>query len=145
MTRTVLLRFHGLRDSQAGLARSGRHTVIADRPEGVAGGQGLGLNGAELLSAALGGCFWNDLHYAAAALGHTLGRVEVAVETTLSGTPLRVTGASIRALMEAGSVEHARACFEAACRESTIANSMLGAFPASFEMEEQAGHSEREA
>lgn len=87
MTRTVSLRIYGLPGSQAGLARSGRHTVIADRPEGIAGGQVLGFNGAELLSAALGGCFWNDLHYAAEALGHTLGSVEVAVEPTLSGTP----------------------------------------------------------
>jgi hypothetical protein len=87
MTRTVALRFHGLLGSQAGLARSGRHMLIADRPEGLAGGQGLGFNGAEFLSAALGGCFWNDLHYAAAALGHTLSAVEVAVEITLAGAP----------------------------------------------------------
>ena len=137
MTRTVSLRFRGLPGSRAGLAQSGRHTLIADRPEGIAGGQGLGFNGAEFLSAALGGCFWNDLHYAAAALGHTLSGVEVAVETTLSGTPLRVTAAIIRAHVEAESVEQAQACFEAACRESTIANSMLGAFPVSLELEEQ--------
>lgn len=142
MTRIVSLRFHDLPGSQAGLARSGRHTVIADRPEGVAGGQGLGFNGAEFLSAALGGCFWNDLYYAAAALGHALGVVEVAVETTLSGTPLRVTAATIRAHVEAESVEQAQACFEVACRESTIANSMLGAFPVSLGLEEQTGGSE---
>lgn len=145
MTRTVSLRFHGLPGSQAGLARSGQHVVIADRPKEVAGGQGLGFNGAELLSAALGGCFWNDLHYAAAVLGHMLGRVEVTVETSLSGIPLRVTATSIRASVEAGSVEQARACFEAACRESTIANSMLGAFPVSFEMEEQRRCPEKDA
>jgi len=137
MTQTVSLRFHGLPGSQAGLARSGRHTLIADRPEGTAGGQGLGFNGAELLSAALGGCFWNDLHYTAAALGHALSSVEVAVELTLSGTPLRVTAAAIRTHVKAESVEQARVCFEAACRKTTIANSMLGAFPISFGLEEQ--------
>lgn len=134
-SRTISLRFHGVPGTQAGLARSSRHVLIADRPEGVAGGQGLGFNGAELLSAALGGCFWNDLHYAAGAQGYALTCVEVAVETTLSGTPLRVTAATIRARVEAGSPEHARACFEAACRASTIANSMRSAFPVAFELE----------
>jgi organic hydroperoxide reductase OsmC/OhrA len=135
MTRTVSLRFHGLPGSQAGLARSGRHMLIADRPEGLAGGQGLGFNGADFLSAALGGCFWNDLHYAAAALGHTLSAIEVAVEITLAGAPLRVTAATIRAHVDGESEEQARACFEAACRESIIANSMLAAFPIFFGLE----------
>jgi organic hydroperoxide reductase OsmC/OhrA len=132
----VSLEFHGVPGSQAGEAQVGRHTLVADRPEGVAGGQGLGFNGAELLSAALGGCFWNDLHYAAAQQGVVLSRVEVAVETTLTGAPLRVTAATIRARVEAGSTEQSRACFEAACRESTIANSLLGAVPVTFRLDE---------
>ena len=136
MTRTVSLSFRNLPGSQAALGRSGRHTLIADRPEGVAGGERLGFNGAELLSAALGGCFWNDLHYAAEARGQTLGAVEVAVETTLSGTLLRVTAATIRARIEAEDTGQARACFEAARAESTIANSVLGAFPVSFFLDE---------
>ena len=135
-SRTVSLRFHGVPGTQAGQVRSGRHMLIADRPEGAAGGQGLGFNGAELLSAALGGCFWNDLHYAAQAQGHALSRVEVAVETSLSATSLRVTGATIRAQVEAQSQEAAQACFNAACAMSAIANSMQGAFPVTFELEE---------
>ena len=135
-SRTVSLRFQGVPGTETGLARSGRHVLIADRPEGVAGGQGLGFNGAVLLSAALGGCVWNDLHHAAAAEGCTLSRVEVAVETTLSGTPLRVTASTIRVQVEAESLEQARSCFAAACRESAIANSVLGAFPIMFELED---------
>ena len=135
-SRTVSLRFHSVPGTQAGLARSGRHTLIADRPEGAAGGQGLGFNGAELLSAALGGCFWNDLHYAAHAQGYALSHVEMAVETSLPGTPLRLTAATIRAQVEAGSLEAARACFNVACAASTIATSMQRAFPLMFKLKE---------
>ncbi len=130
------MRFHNLPGSRAGVGRSGPRTLIADRPEGVAGGQGLGFNGGELLAAALGGCFWNDLHYAAEARGVVLGAVEVEVETTLSGVPLRVIAATIRARVEAADPSAARACFEAACADSTIANSVMAAFPVAFVFED---------
>ena len=42
---------------------------MVDRPEGKAGGMGLGFNGGQLLALAIGGCFCNDLHYAAHAMG----------------------------------------------------------------------------
>jgi len=130
------MRFQNLPGSQAGLARAGTKTLIADRPEGVAGGQGLGFNGAELLAAALGGCFWNDLHYAAEARGITLGEVDVTAETHLSGTPLRVTSATIRARVAAETPAQARECFDAACADSTIANSVSAAFPVAFDYED---------
>ena len=95
----------------------------------------MGFNGAELLAAALGGCFWNDLHYAAEARGYSLTSVEVAVETTLAGTPLRVTAATIRTRIDADDAALARSCFEAATAESTIANSVIAAFPISFALE----------
>lgn len=135
MTRTVSMAFHNLPGSRAGVGRAGSRILIADRPEGVARGEGLGFNGAELLAAALGGCFWNDLHYAAEARGHVLGAVEVTVDTTLSGAPLRVTEAAIRARVVADDPAHARECFDAACLESTIANSVMAAFPVAFAFE----------
>lgn len=135
MTRVVAMRFHNLPGTRAGVARAGSRLLVADRPEGVAKGEGLGFNGAELLAAALGGCFWNDLHYAAEARGHVLGPVEVTAEAMLSGLPLRVTAATIRARLEAADPAQARECFDAACLESTIANSVMAAFPVAFAFE----------
>jgi len=132
VSRTLSMRFQNLPGSQAGLGRTGPRTLIADRPEGTAGGQGLGFNGAELLAAALGGCFWNDLHYAAEARGIVLGPVEVEAQAHLSGTPLRVTGATIRARVAAETPAQARECFDAACADYTIANSVVAAFPVAF-------------
>jgi organic hydroperoxide reductase OsmC/OhrA len=130
------MRFGLLPGTRAGVGRTGTRTLIADRPEGVAQGQGLGFNGAELLAAALGGCFWNDLHYAAEARGIVLGPVEVTAETQLSGTPLRVTGATIRARVGAETPAQARECFDAARADSTIANSVSAAFPVAFAFED---------
>jgi organic hydroperoxide reductase OsmC/OhrA len=130
------LRFQNLPGSQAGLGRAGTRTLIADRPEGVAGGQGLGFNGAELLAASLGGCFWNDLHHAAEARGIALGAVDLSCEVTLDGQPLRVTSATIRARVAAGAPAQARECFDAASAYSTIANSVSAAFPVAFDYEE---------
>ena len=135
MTRSVSMTFHNLPGSRAGLGRAGTRVLVADRPEGVAKGEGLGFNGAELLAAALGGCFWNDLHYAAEARGYVLGAVEVTAEVTLSGAPLRVTEATIRARVAAGDPDHARECFDDACLESAIANSVMAAFPVAFAFE----------
>ena len=136
MTRTVSMRFHNLPGSRAGFGRAGTRSLIADRPEGVAQGEGLGFNGAELLAASLGGCFWNDLHHAAEARGTVLGAVEVAVDVTLSGTPLRVTAATIHARIAADEPAHARECFEDAAATSTIANSVSAAFPVAFAFED---------
>jgi len=136
VSRTLSLRFQNLPGSQAGLGHAGSRTLIADRPEGVAGGQGLGFNGAELLAAALGGCFWNDLHYAAEARGIRLGPLDVAADLTLDGHPLRVTGATVRARVAAETPAQARECFDAACVDSTIANSVSAAFPVAFDYED---------
>jgi organic hydroperoxide reductase OsmC/OhrA len=68
------------------------HTLVVDRPDGVAGGQGLGFNGAQLLAFAIGGCLCNDLRYAAHARGVGLGRIVVSVALDLEGDPLVATG-----------------------------------------------------
>lgn len=75
---------------------AGGHTVIVDRPEGKAGGTGLGFNGGQLLGLAIGGCFCNDLQYVAHEMGIVLSDVEVEVDVTFEGTPLVATGASMR-------------------------------------------------
>ncbi len=136
MSRALSMRFQTFPGSQAGLGRTGTRTLVADRPEGVAGGQGLGFNGAELLAAALGGCFWNDLHYVAEARGIQLGPVDVTADVTLDGHPVRVTGATIRARVAAETPAEARECFDAAAASSTIANSVSAAFPVAFALED---------
>lgn len=81
--------------TEAALGWAGAHTIVVDRPEGKAGGSGLGFNGAELLGLALGGCFANDLRYVAHELGIALDTVEIGVTVTLDGTPLVATDAAM--------------------------------------------------
>ncbi len=136
MTRQISVGFAAIGGTQAGLGQAGIHSVIADRPEGRAGGKGLGFNGAELLAAALGGCFWNDLHYAADAAGAEVNVYAVDVDVTLDGTPPRVVAARIAARLSAAAPEMARQVFDAACADSTIANSIRSAVPVTFDLEE---------
>ena len=63
---TVQLR--SIPDTEAAVGWAGSHTVIVDRPEGKAGGRGLGFNGGQLLGIAIGGCLCNDLRYVAALI-----------------------------------------------------------------------------
>lgn len=133
MSRTIGIGFSPVAGTAAGLGRAGGHMLVADRPEGKAGGQGLGFNGGELFAAALGGCFWNDLHYVAEAQGVEVRVGGVDVELVVDGAPMRVTEARISARI-AGAA--AGRVFEAACRESTIANSVAGAVRVSFALEE---------
>ena len=66
--------------------------MVVDRPEGKAGGMGLGFNGGQLLALAIGGCFCNDLRYVAHDMGIVLETIEVDVELQLDGSPLIATG-----------------------------------------------------
>ncbi|MEK1871664.1 MAG: OsmC family protein, partial [Rhizobium altiplani] len=75
----VTVELRNVEGTQAAMGWAGPHTIIVDRPEGKAGGQGLGFNGAQLLALALGGCFCNDLRYVAEEMGVLLGRIAVSV------------------------------------------------------------------
>ena len=121
------MRFDAVPGTGAGLGRTraGR-TLVADRPDGVAGGTGLGFNGGELLAAALGGCFWNDLHYASAAMDTPVVVDSVEVDTELAGQPPRVIRAHIRARLSGAPDAALQAVFDAAAEASTIANSLTG-------------------
>lgn len=134
MTATVTIHYANLPGTQAGAGRTGSRVVIADRPAGKAGGQGLGMNGGELFAAALGGCFWNDLHYAAERLGHRLASAEVDCEIDLAGHPLRVVRARVTARLVADPAGAARDIFDSAAADSTIANSVRTAVPVAFEL-----------
>jgi organic hydroperoxide reductase OsmC/OhrA len=81
--------------TQAAMGWADAHTVIIDRPEGRAGGMGLGFNGAQLLGLAIGGCFANDLRYVAADLGVAVGDISISVSVALEGSPIRAVGAEM--------------------------------------------------
>jgi uncharacterized OsmC-like protein len=72
--------FRTIAGTEAAVGVSGTHSVVADRPEGIAGGQGLGFNGGQLLALAVGGCVCNDLRYVAHRTGAPLGEFSVHVE-----------------------------------------------------------------
>lgn len=129
MSKKISVTFSTVAGTRAGLGRTGAgRTLLADRPSGIAGGQGLGFNGAELLAASLGGCFWNDLHYAAAETDGEIQIDAVEAKIDIAGEPPRVVRAHICAAMS-GSEPALSVVFEAARAKSTIANSLIGAFP----------------
>ncbi|MCQ0972071.1 OsmC family protein [Paracoccus sp. TK19116] len=135
MSKSIKLVFSPVGGTGAGLAQSADgHTLLADRPAGKASGSGLGFNGGELLAASLGGCFWNDLHYAAESASASDFRVErVDVKVDLAGEPLRVVRARIAACLSGSDRQTLARIFEAARSGSTIANSLSPAFPIDFE------------
>lgn len=132
MTRHVGITYHALPGTRAGIARTGGAFAIADRPEGVAGGAGLGANGAQLLAASVGGCFWNDLHAIGERLGLSVAGAEVAVDVTLAGQPARVVRIEVTATLSPA----ARPVFDAACAETIIGQSLMAAFPVHFLLRE---------
>jgi len=93
---TMSVQFRSISGTEAAAGWAGSHAVIVDRADGVAGGKGLGFNGGQLLGLAIGGCFCNDLHYAAHARGIRLSQVEVEVDITFEGDPPIATKARMR-------------------------------------------------
>lgn len=138
MSRTISIAFQPVAGGKAGLGISGKHALVADRPDGVADGLGLGFNGGELFAAALGGCFWNDLHYAAARSSAAVSVLAVDVEISLSDSPVRITAARIHARM-AGERHAVRSVYEAAVADSTVANSVAPAIAVDFALEYEGG------
>ncbi len=134
MSTHVRFRYAAIAETAAGLGRSdGGRTLVADRPRGRAGGLGLGCSGGDLLAAALGGCFWNDLHYVADAAGAAVRVETVEADIELAGNPPRVVRAHVTARL-AGNDEHVlQRIFETAAAASTVANSLTGAFPTTFD------------
>lgn len=133
MSQHITVSFSPVAGTGAGLGRVGARSLIADRPDGKARGTGLGFNGGELLASALGGCFWNDLHYAAEAAGVAARVDAVDAEIELAGTPPRVVRARLAASLSGAAEAELAQVFEAASEGSTIANSLTGAFPVNFE------------
>jgi organic hydroperoxide reductase OsmC/OhrA len=119
---TVELR--NIEGTEAALGCAGGHTLVVDRPEGKAGGRGLGFNGGQLLALAIGGCFCNDLRYAAHELGVSLGAIAVTVDLELEGVPLIATTATMNVDCEAEGGADLATVIARAKEMSTVANSL---------------------
>jgi organic hydroperoxide reductase OsmC/OhrA len=91
---TVQLR--SIPDTEAALGWADGHTIVVDRPDGKAGGMGLGFNGGQLLGLAIGGCFCNDLRYVAHDMGIRLASIQVDISVTFEGTPMLVKEATMQ-------------------------------------------------
>ena len=126
---SVTVELRNVEGTQAAMGWAGAHTVVVDRPDGKAGGMGLGFNGAQLLALALGGCFCNDLRYAAHDLGLVLGRIAVSVTVELEGTPLLTKAATMSVECEMQNGGDAAAVIEKAKAICMVANSLGRGFP----------------
>ena len=80
---TMSVQLRSIPDTQAAMGWAEGHTIVVDRPDGKAGGMGLGFNGGQLLGLAIGGCFCNDLQYVAHDMGVRLAVIEVDVMAPL--------------------------------------------------------------
>ncbi|MBI1359729.1 MAG: OsmC family peroxiredoxin [Alphaproteobacteria bacterium] len=125
--------YHSIDGTEAALGVAGGHSVIADRPEGKTGGQGLGFNGGELLALAIGGCFANDLRAMAHQLGRKLGRLSVTVALEFGGEPgtpaRRVVSARMTPTCEMLDGSDPADLIEQTSRVSVIRNSVQAGFP----------------
>lgn len=120
--------------TEASLGWAGSHTLVADRPKDVAGGQGLGFNGGQLLAMAIGGCFANDLRYVAHRRGTPLGRLAITVTLDLDGDPLMVTAARMGVICETTDGTDPLPLVQLARADSTVSNSVVRGFPVAIEM-----------
>lgn len=115
--------------TRAAMGWAGGHTLVIDRPEGRAGGMGLGFNGGQMIALAIGGCFCNDLRYVADAMGVELEAIEVDVAIELEGKPPLVTAATMRVQATAGEGVDVAEVIRRAEANSTVSNSVRAGFP----------------
>ncbi|KWV53405.1 oxidoreductase [Rhizobium altiplani] len=120
----ITVELRNVEGTQAAMGWAGSHTIVVDRPEGKAGGQGLGFNGAQLLALALGGCFCNDLRYVAEEMGVLLGRIAVSVVLELEGSPQLAKSAEMTVLCEKQDGDGAERVIERAKEVCMVANSL---------------------
>lgn len=126
----VTVELRNLQGTGAAVGWAGGHTVVVDRPEGKAGGMGLGFNGAQLLALSLGGCFCNDLRYMAETMQVELDEIAVDVAIELDGKPLLVTSAtlSVRVTSPDQNADLAELIRRTEA-DSTVSNSVRAGFP----------------
>ena len=128
---SMTIEYRGLEGTGASLGRAGRHTVIADRPQGKAGGTGLGFNGGELLALSIGGCFCNDVHYTAHEMGLMVSRLRVAVTIDFDGDPLLASNAVVHVECELADGQSDE-MLKRARERCTVANSLRAGMNVTF-------------
>ena len=127
---TMTVKLRTIPETEASIGRAGAHSVVVDRPESKAGGQGLGFNGGQLLGLAIGGCLCNDLYYVAHELGIRLASVAVDVTVTFDGDPLLATSAVVQVAVEAADEDaDLDALIRRAEARSTVSNSISRGVP----------------
>lgn len=126
---STTVEYRMLPGTRAAVGRSGRHTVIADRPEGKAGGMGLGFNGGELLALAVGGCFCNDMQALADQMGVFVADLAVTVTIDFDGTPTRATGVRMEVDCRLASGGDPAELIARAKALTTIGNSLRAGIP----------------
>src|SRR5947208_2898076 len=90
---TVELR--NIAGTEAAVGWAGAHTVVVDRPDGKAGGRGLGFKWGPTPGTHDWRLFLNDLRYVAHATGVELGGISVSVTVELEGDPVLATTATM--------------------------------------------------
>ncbi|UIJ70955.1 OsmC family protein [Aurantimonas sp. HBX-1] len=115
--------------TEAALGWAGGHTIVVDRPEGKAGGRGLGFNGAQLLGFAIGGCFCNDLRYVAHDAGLKLGSIAITVTVELDGDPLLMTGATMTVACDMLDGSDAQELIAKTTKTTMVTNSIRNGVP----------------
>lgn len=118
-----------LAGTRAAVGVSGTHSVIADRPEGKAGGRGLGFNGGELLAFAIGGCFCNDLQAIADEMGLEIADLKLSVTVDFGGQPSRATDARMDVACTLADGTDPAELIERAKSITTIGNSIRAGIP----------------
>jgi len=126
---TVSVELRNVAGTEAAMGWAGAHTLVVDRPEGRAGGRGLGFNGAQLLALTIGGCFCNDLRYVAHASGVELGNISVSVVVELEGEPILATAATMAVSCTMPDGSSADAIIEKAKAACMAINSLTRGFP----------------
>ncbi|MFK4771890.1 OsmC family protein [Rhizobium sp. ZW T2_16] len=124
-----IVELRNMAGTEAAVGWAGGHTIVVDRPDGKAGGLGLGFNGGQLLGLAVGGCYCNDLRYIAHDLGVEIGDIAVTVQLELDGAPLVATNAvlSVRCTTLDGS--DPQTLIDRAWSICTVANSLNRGVP----------------
>jgi organic hydroperoxide reductase OsmC/OhrA len=132
---STVIEYRLLPGTGASVGRAGTHSVIADRPEGRAGGMGLGFNGGELLALALGGCLSNDVQYVADEMGLTVVDLAITVEAEFGGQPTTATDARMTVACKLADGSDPAELIARAKARCTIANTLRAGVPVAIETE----------
>ena len=125
---TIEASFRTIPGTQAAEGRTGEHAVVVDRPAGVAGGAGAGMNGGELLALAIGGCLANDLRFVAAVRNDTIDDVQVDVSLEIDEDGV-VTSADVAIRLVVPHGVDTSVLVDEAVEISTVLNAVRNGFP----------------